>query len=97
MKDAIGQFCEIPQIDFDIEGKPDIPVYNPNPLGGQEPSTVPSAPRPVGNPSYNPFTTASQKKAANGWEQLYEGLDHSHPMLFEDQPDHEDSPRNATL
>jgi len=96
VKDAIGQFCEIPQIDFDIEGKPDIPVYNPNPLGGQEPSTVPSAPRPVGNPSYNPFTTASQKKAANGWEQLYEGLDHSHPMLFEDQPDHEDSPRNAT-
>ena len=29
VKDAIGQFCAIPQIDFDTEGKPDIPVYNP--------------------------------------------------------------------
>ena len=107
VKDAIGQFCEIPQIDFDIEGKPDIPVYNPNPLGGQELSAVPSAPRPVGNPSYNPFSdrrsecgiaisTTSQKKAANGWEQLYDGLNHSHPVLFEDQQDNEDSHRNAT-
>ena len=29
VKDAIGQFCAIPQIDFDTEGRPDIPVYNP--------------------------------------------------------------------
>ena len=27
--DAIGQFCEIPQIDFDTEGKPEMPVYYP--------------------------------------------------------------------
>ena len=95
VKDAIGQFCEIPQIDFDIEGKPDIPVYNPSPLDGQEPSAIPSAPRPVGNPSYNPFASSSstQKKAANGWEQFYDGLDHSHPMLFEDQAAPENSPR----
>ena len=95
VKDAIGQFCEIPQIDFDIEGKPDIPVYNPSPLDGQEPSAIPSAPRPVGNPSYNPFASSSstQKKAANGWEQFYDGLDHSHPMLFEDQAATENSPR----
>ena len=95
VKDAIGQFCEIPQIDFDIEGKPDIPVYNPSPSGGQEPAAVPSAPRPVGNPSYNPFASSSstQKKAANGWEQFYDGLDHSHPMLFEDQAAPENSPR----
>ena len=95
VKDAIGQFCEIPQIDFDIEGKPDIPVYNPSPLDGQEPSAIPSAPRPVGNPSYNPFASSSstQKKAANGWEQFYDGLDHSHPVLFEDQAAPENSPR----
>ena len=95
VKDAIGQFCEIPQIDFDIEGKPDIPVYNPSPLDGQEPSAIPSAPRPVGTPSYNPIASSSstQKKAANGWEQFYDGLDHSHPMLFEDQAAPENSPR----
>ena len=29
VKDAIGQFCEIPQIDFDTEGKPEIPVFSP--------------------------------------------------------------------
>ena len=29
IRDAIGQFCDIPQIDFDTEGRPDIPAYNP--------------------------------------------------------------------
>ena len=68
VKDAIGQFCEIPQIDFDTEGRPDIPVYN---------------------PSYNPFSP-SQKKASNGWEQLYDGIPSAHsqppssPSFFDD-------------
>ena len=30
VRDAIGQFCDIPQIDFDTEGRPDIPAYNPD-------------------------------------------------------------------
>ena len=47
VKDAIGKFCEIPQIDFDTEGRPDIPTFDP-----QQKTEVPS---PSYNPSYNPF------------------------------------------
>ena len=81
VKDAIGQFCEIPQIDFDTEGKPDIPVFSPN-------QSVPASPKTVSNPQYNPF---SQKKASAGWEQLYSDLPSSQqaappsvPSLFDD-------------
>ena len=73
VKDAIGQFCAIPQIDFDTEGRPDIPAYNPTMPMSPDTATAPSAPKVISDPSYNPFTT-SRKKAAQGWEQLYDGL-----------------------
>jgi len=63
VKDAIGQFSEIPQIDFDTEGRPDIPVFQ----QGQTPEMMRS-PMPSYNPSYNPF----KQKAPAGWEQLYD-------------------------
>ena len=64
VKDAIGQFCEIPQIDFDTEGKPDIPVFNPT-----ETSHM-AAPVSHANPQYNPF----RQKPSQDWQKLYEGL-----------------------
>ena len=64
VKDAIGQFCEIPQIDFDTEGKPDIPVFNPT-----EPTHV-AAPVSHANPQYNPF----RQKPSQNWQKLYEAL-----------------------
>ena len=64
VKDAIGQFCEIPQIDFDTEGKPDIPVFNPS-----ETSNV-AAPVSHANPQYNPF----RQKPSQDWQKLYEAL-----------------------
>ena len=30
VKDAVGAFNEVSAIDFDVEGKPDIPVFNPH-------------------------------------------------------------------
>ena len=80
VKDAIGQFCEIPQIDFDTEGKPDIPAYNPDLRSG-----APS-PAPRYNPYYNPF----KQKASEDWTRLYENLPprrqtQEEPALFEDQ------------
>lgn len=63
VKDAIGQFCAIPQIDFDTEGRPDIPAYQAD-LGRSK------APTPQYNPYYNPF----QGKVTKNWEQLYEQL-----------------------
>ena len=62
VKDAIGQFCEIPQIDFDTEGRPDIPAYTPS-----ESQAFPRTPAASYNPSYNPF----KEKASKDWEQLY--------------------------
>ena len=64
VKDAIGQFCEIPQIDFDTEGRPDIPAYSP--IG----SDHITAPKVTTSPQYNPF----RQKPSQDWQRLYEGL-----------------------
>ena len=84
--DAIGQFCEIPQIDFDTEGKPEIPVYDPSLTGSAQlaNSQWPKANSPQ-PPSYNPF----RQKPSSDWQSLYEGLSPSGqkeqpaPSLFE--------------
>lgn len=70
VRDAIGKFCEIPQIDFDTEGRPDIPTFD-----SQRKTDMPS---PSYNPTYNPFKQHSEhpRKTVEGWEQLYESLPH---------------------
>ncbi len=77
VRDAVGQFCEIPQIDFDTEGKPDIPVYRP----GQDVSTGGvTPPKTIVTPQYNPFTdhrsgaSTVSKKGTGDWETLYTDL-----------------------
>ena len=68
VKEAVGRFNDIPAIDFDTEGKPDIPVFNPN--------TGTAAPKIDFNPNYNPFKQSSSVKtsAPDGWEELYTDL-----------------------
>ena len=70
VRDAIGKFCEIPQIDFDTEGRPDIPTFD-----SQRKTDMPS---PSYNPTYNPFKQHPEhpRKTVEGWEQLYESLPH---------------------
>jgi DNA mismatch repair protein MutL len=65
VKDAIGRFCEVPAIDFDIEGKPDIPVFNPQ-------RDAIEMPKVTYNPSYNPFKENSNARKTSQWQQLYE-------------------------
>lgn len=70
VKEAVGKFNDVPSIDFDTEGKPDIPVFN---LNGST-----SAPKISFNPQYNPFKQSSQPQRTTnteGWESLYAGLD----------------------
>jgi DNA mismatch repair protein MutL len=70
VKESIGVFNEVPSIDFDTQGRPEIPVYNP------ENSGVP-VPKVNYNPQYNPFQNAKQNQqpqVPDQWEQLYEGL-----------------------
>lgn len=50
VRDAIGKFSNVTTIEFDTEGKPDIPVF---PASGER--NV-EAPRMDFNPQYNPFT-----------------------------------------
>lgn len=60
VKDAVGMFNDVATLDFDSEGKPDIPVFNP------ESEVAP--PKLDINPQYNPFmpSAASSHHAAGG-------------------------------
>lgn len=69
VKDAIGKFCEVPTIDFDTEGRPSIPVF--------DPSAEITPPKTAFNPEYNPFKpspSANKPKVPNDWDKLYGGL-----------------------
>lgn len=70
VREAVGLFNDVPTIDFDTEGRPDIPVFNPN-------DSAP-APKVNYNPHYNPFDDtpqpALQAKNSSRWDDLYAGL-----------------------
>lgn len=86
VKEAIGKFNEVPSIDFDVFGKPDIPVYNPYDGSKVDPSVRT-------NPQYNPFNTPSKpKKDISQWQQLYDGIETdkttpTQPSLFGQKED----------
>jgi len=68
VNDSIGKFCEVPSIDFDTEGRPDIPIF--------DPTANVAPPKTTFNPSYNPFEQHHSSSAApNKWEKLYEGIE----------------------
>lgn len=70
VREAIGVFTAIPTIDFDTQGKPDIPVF------GSHSENV-QMPKVDYNPQYNPFDNTrktSKTQSSAEWEQLYEGL-----------------------
>ena len=67
VRDALGKFNAVPTIDFDVEGRPDIPTYDARGLGDVK------VPRVQLNPSYNPFSGHSEsRKPVRQWEKLYE-------------------------
>lgn len=85
VKDAVGMFSNVSTLDFDDQGKPDIPVF--------DPSRPTEMPKVNVDTTYNPFkaTPASSgfraskvgSQAAGGtvrsssadWQQLYQGLE----------------------
>ena len=100
VNDAIGKFCEIPSIDFDVEGKPDIPLFDPE-------QNFMAPPEPQYNAAYNPFksgpseasrptevfeSSMSRKPSVpDNWEELYNNLDDisaepAQQTLFADEP-----------
>lgn len=52
VRDAVGKYSNVSTLDFDTEGKPDIPVFN------AEGNIFAEAPKIDFNPQYNPFTSA---------------------------------------
>ena len=71
VRDAIGKFCEVPAIDFDTEGRPDIPVFDPA-------RDNIAAPKVNYNPNYNPFSSpsagVSRTAGQSDWQSLYDSL-----------------------
>ena len=85
IRSAIGTFSGSTSLDFDTEGKPDIPLFNP------EGNSDITAPEIDFNPLYNPFNTPNSTKApsykssgsaphirretggnsARGWDELF--------------------------
>ena len=85
VKEAVGKFNDIPSIDFDVLGKPDIPVYNPD-------NTSVRKPEVRTNPQYNPFNNPENRRATSlpQWEDLYQGARHDEGQqtrLFDDNDD----------
>ena len=70
VKEAVSMFNDSPSIDFDTEGRPEIPVYNPT-------ENV-EVPKVKYNPDYNPFRNSSEaprsSSPSNRWEELYQNL-----------------------
>ncbi|HAT61158.1 MAG TPA: DNA mismatch repair endonuclease MutL [Prevotella sp.] len=58
VKESVGLFNNVPSIDFDTEGKPDIPVFDTAVDNGE-------MPKMKYNPSYNPFNTVDEQDDAS--------------------------------
>ena len=75
VRETIGQFCNVPLIDFDVEGKPDIPAIGANTSIPHQPKLAPS--------SYSPFETEGSRSYSQsaGWEKLFDK--YSNPVSSE--------------
>lgn len=85
VREAIGLFNDIPSIEFDTNGKPEIPVFS----SASSPSAIPKVDY---NPDYNPFKSGldTAKPTSDNWEKIYEGLSARRsgiPTIFEQGKD----------
>ncbi len=90
VKETLGRFNAVPSIDFDTEGMPDIPAFEPEHQAGVVPPTLSY------DPSYNPFNVkssaappssyspASARQKHTQWEPLFEGLERKSVHVQED-------------
>ena len=85
VRDAVGKFSGSTTLDFDTEGKPDIPVFNPS-NGARL-----HAPSIDFNPQYNPFKPIQAKSSsvgnAKGWEDLFPKKSSGNDELLQEMTD----------
>ena len=85
VKEAVGLYHGVPSIEFDTQGRPDIPVFSPDEAA--------KMPRVDFNPQYNPFKSTpdtAKKTPPRNWEDLYGDMEkqsHAPGDLFETQAD----------
>ena len=79
VKEALGKFCDIPSIDFDTEGRPDIPVFDPQRNAIQMPQVR-------YNPSYNPFAKPQHASSPSSSSSIDDIPVTPSPALFDDVP-----------
>ncbi len=94
VKDAIGQFSDIPSIDFNVDNRPEIPVFGGDAAsGGVRYNPAGGGPKVNVNSGYNPFKTGNvgRSTAPADWEVFYEATKDiaqdnapKQDMLFED-------------
>jgi len=90
IRNAVGQYIGVPSIDFDTEGKLDIPLFEP-----ADTVTNIEMPQPTFDTSYNPFEKTRGRQQGNtpkNWDTLFSGLEKreeplSQEQLFEDESD----------
>lgn len=63
VKEALGRFSAVPQIDFDTNDAPEIPAYNDH--------TIVTAPENGIDPTYNPFKSQSKSNSGGGSSSSY--------------------------
>lgn len=85
VREAIGKFSAAPSIDFDVEGRPDIPAFIPAETRNTPSATMPSTPKTP----YNPFNTggASYQRKDMEWEKLYGKVSQTGTILSPDSQD----------
>lgn len=90
VKEALGKFQVAPSLDFDLDGRPDIPVLS------AQTHIVP--PKTNFNPNYNPFASSSSgthKRPDMDWEKLYGKFERSEGTT-NTIPDNDVPPQNDT-
>ena len=94
VRDALGKFNAVPTIDFDVEGRPDIPTYEAGNLASVK------VPRVQYDTSFNPFNSHSEtRKPTRQWEKLYEQAAQSNQKNQTTQitPSSQDTPTTPNL
>lgn len=94
IKEALGKFSAVPSIDFDMEGMPDIPVFN---------QGLPVEPPKVDiNSDYNPFKSSGShtdySRRNVDWGKLYNRIEkRQEPDHLFIEPDEERTPEHAVV
>ncbi len=89
IREALGRYNAVPNIEFDTEGKPDIPVFE-----GDQKKDI-QAPQLQLTPGYNPFRTGKTRTSGVNWELLYDGIERDKKNI--ENPDNQDEALNQGL